>query len=42
MTGEQAIGWLALAVQCIRYGVPIIGGVWAVSYGVRGFWRMWG
>jgi len=40
MNGEQVIGWFALAVQCVRFGVPLLAGAWGVFYGMRGFLRM--
>jgi hypothetical protein len=40
VTSEQMISWAALVVQCLRYGVPIIAGAWAIQYGMRGFLRM--
>ena len=40
VTGEQMIGWAALVIQCLRFGVPIIAGAWAIQYGMRGFLRL--
>lgn len=42
MNSEEIIGWGSLVFQCLRYGVSVLGGGWAVCYGLRGLLRMFG